>query len=306
MKYALLDHQNKGARFARELDTRYTRQATRMPDDPRVDFVFTDSDIRRRRAQLERLKRAGAERFFVYPHTARPNLVNDIEPAWEHTTAHFVSTRTHREIMLRYGYPHPVHDVGWSLCELRDFQQRPYLRNVLFAPIHHRCAEIDKLANREAFERLRVLAEAGEIRLTVRHYMGMETTGIKPVKHKNVHYVRHDTQQPDWHDIDRADVVVAHQTFLYLAVARGVPAVGFGTWIPSHIVPGSDVFYAPNWNNYVRDLAFPLDIAMGLDPLDTLWTAVEGDARVVDWRERLIGAPFDGARFHDALGDYLR
>jgi len=304
MKFAFFDHQNKGAAYLRELSTKHTPIALSLPDDPRVDFVFTDSDLRARRKHLERLKRAGARACFVYPHTAGPNLVNDIEPAWEHVTAHFVATRAQRKIMADYGYPRPIYDVGWSLCELREFQQRPHLRYVLFAPIHHRSAAVDQLANREAFARLAPLAVAGEIVLTVRHYKGLETTGIERVEHANIQYVETGLE-PEHVAIDAADAVVAHQTFLYLAVARGVPAVGFGTWIPSHIVPGDAVHYAPNWNNYVRELAFPLDIAFG-DPHDLLWTAVEGDARVTDWRARMIGGPFDANRFMGIVEELLR
>jgi hypothetical protein len=304
MKFAFFDHQGKGAAFRRALDTRYEVMALKLPDDPRVDFVFTDSDLRARRKHLERLKRAGARSFFVYPHAAGPNLVNDIEPAWEGVTAHFVTTRAQRKIMVDYGYPRPIHDVGWSLCELREFQQRPRLQNVLFAPIHHRSAAIDQLANREAFERLAPLALAGEIVLTVRHYKGLETTGIERIEHDNIQYVETGLT-PETEAIDAADVVVAHQTYLYLAVARGVPAVGFGTWVPSHIVPGTEVHYAPNWNNYVRELAYPLDIAFG-DPLDRLWTAIEGSRAVCDWRERMIGGPFDPDRFLAIVEDYLR
>lgn len=304
MRFAFLDHHGKGAAYLRELTLHHRRVEVSGSEAPAVDFVFTDSDIRRRRPQLEALRERGARWFFVYPHTAPPNLVNDIDPAWEHTSAHFVTTRAQREIMLRYGYPRPLHAVGWSLCEQREFQKRAQLQNILFAPIHHRSAEIDQLANREAFARLAQLAQAGQIDLTVRHYMGLETTGIEPVKHANIHYVKCGLE-PETQALDAADVVVGHQTFLYLAVARGVPAVAFGTWIPTHIVPGNEVLYARNWHTYAGDLAYPLDIVMG-DPLDLLWTAVEGDARVTDWRRRMIGEPFDRDAFQKALEGYLK
>jgi hypothetical protein len=306
MRYAVYNHQDKADAFIDALQQQHEGvMVTHWQDTlPQVDFVLTDCDIRGRVSRLERFWNSGARWFFVYPHAARPNVANDIHPAWQHTTAHFVVSEAHAEVMRAYGYDRPTIEVGWSLCPLRPFQGAGQVRKVLFAPIHPRCAEVDKEVNRQAFRLLRVLAELDEIELTVRYLGMLEGAGLEVVDHENIRYTRGE-QEPGWEQIDQADVVVAHQTFLYLAVARGVPAVGIGTRLAAHLVPGNDVIYAPNWDAYVDLLAYPLDLAEADDPMGMLEQAAAGDRAVDVWRERMIGESFDAERFLSQVNNYL-
>lgn len=301
------DHHGKGKRYIEALHPAFERiERSDLAPYPKVDFVLADNDVRGRRHLLAKLRYAGAKAFFIYPHTGRPNVVNDLRQTWEHTTAHFVPANSHVEIMQRYGYPKPIHAVGWSLCPLRQFTPRPQARSVLFAPIHHRCAEIDKQVNRAAFNKLYALAEAGEIELTVRYLWKLfDGSGIAAIEHPNVTYTQGELT-PAWEQIDSADVVVAHQTFAYLAVARGVPCVMMAEDMPTHLCPfGREPLFVPHWDDYADLLAFPLDIMHTDDPLALLKQAARSDDDIAEWRGRMIGEPFDAVRYVEIIKSYL-
>ena len=307
MRYAIYNHQTKAAAYIEALGAEHDVVDVIQGQHiiPGVDFVMTDHDIGGRVAHLEMLRSAGARACFVYPHAGGPNLTNDIIPEWKHTTAHFVASEGHKEIMERYGYSKPIYPVGWSVCPPRDFQERMRPRKVLFAPIHPRCAPVDQAINLAAFERLRRLAEGDEIVLTVRYINSLSKSGLRVVEHKNIVYAEGELR-PGYRQIDKADVVVAHQTYLYMAVARGVPAVGLGTDMPTHLVPmGQHPQYARHWNDYVDDLAYPLDILQEADTLELLWRAIKREPVVGAWRGRMIGEPFDGERVRKIVRHYL-
>lgn len=306
MRFAIFNHQDKARAYIDALsDYAGVDVIQSQHVIPEVDFVLTDHDLYGRVPAMERLRDLGAQHFFLYPHSGRPNTVNDVLPGWVHTTAHFVVSEVHKQVMEAYGYPKPIHVVGWHLCPPRQFQEREQVRKVLFAPIHPRCAPVDQAINLAAFERLRRLAEKGEIVLTVRFINDLEKSGLPHVEHGNIRYVQGDLK-PDYHQIDQTDVVVAHQTFLYMAVARGIPAVGLGTDIPTHLVPmGQHPQYARNWNDYVDLLAFPLDILEEADTLGLLQRAIKVEPVVGRWRERMIGKPFDGARVREVIREHV-
>lgn len=307
LRYFAYDHQGKAELYLRALDSRYQRiRATAEDPYPPVDFVLSDNDVRGRRSHLERLRKNGAEHFFIYPHAARPNLQNDIRATWPHTTAQFVAAQGHLDVMRRFGYDKPVHVVGWNLCPLRSFQRRERVYRVLFAPIHPRCALIDQKINRAAYSRLADLAVQGRIFLIVRHIGSLIDAGIYPIKHRRIRYTAGDTR-PSWDQIDQADVVVSHQTFAWLAVARGVPTVMMGEAVPTHLVPkNQDALYARHWEAYADLLTYPLDLLREKDTLGLLLRAADSDAEIAAWRERMIGRAFDAERFLEHVECYVR
>ncbi|MBT3390339.1 MAG: hypothetical protein HN413_07995 [Chloroflexi bacterium] len=307
MRYGVYDHQKKAAAYidALEQEHRGTVVTQCQHIIPEVGFVLTDHDVLGRVGHLEKLRQAGAKAFFVYPHAGRPNVVNDILPAWAHITAHFVPSEGQAEVMRAYGYPKPIHVAGWSICPPRAFQKRERPRRVLYAPIHPRCAYVDQAINLAGFERLHRLAVQDEIDLTVRYINDLEKSGLRHVAHKNIHYVQ-GSQEPGYRQIDQADVVVAHQTYLYMAVARGVPSVGLGTDVPGHLVPlGKPAQYARHWNDYVDLMAYPLDILQEDDTLGLLERAINVETAVGLWRKRMIGEPFDGEKVRTIVRQYV-
>lgn len=311
--YVIYNHQTKGNAYIRALweNGRYVRGDAKN-SNRRFDFCLVDHAITSRIPLLEDLALNGTENFFCYPHTARPNLVNDITGEFEGVTAHFVSAPGHVEVMRAYGYEKPLHVVGWSLCPILPFRPTKGFK-VLFAPIHERCAEIDKQANQAAFRRLRLLAEAGEIELTVRYYRapagkGLAGSGLEEIQHPNIHYTCIESLEPDWEQIDQADIVVSHQTYAWMAVARGVPAVMMAEDMPAHLIPrGETDQYAKHWNSYQDLLAYPIDLLASSESnaLSILQKAASSDKEIAGWRERMIGSPFSAEAFINSLEGYL-
>lgn len=308
--YTMYNHQKKGNAFVDAL-AKYSKweQINEASLYRGLKFVLTDSDIMGRVHRLQRQKKAGCELFFVIPHTARPNIINDIIPRWIGTTAQFVVSRGHAEVMRAYGYDLPLHPIGWNLCPMRKFTPRQAAREVLFAPIHPRCHEIDKKVNRATFDKLYKLAQSDDIKLTVRFIRNLAESGLTQVHHPNVVYTSGHMNQ-DYNQIDNADVVVSHQTAAYLAVARGVPTVMMAeTTLPTHIQKrgaGSPLQKAKNWSKYVDLLAYPLDILQEDDTLGLLNRAVSSDAEISHWRTRLIGSPFKARRFVEIINGYAQ
>ena len=312
-EFIIYNHQCKGNAYVRALWDRGYRRNCHNNRPQLVDFILTDHANTTRIGWLKDFALCGTNKFFVYPHTARPNLVNDITPEFEGVTAHFVAAPGHVDVMRAYGYEKSLHVVGWSLCPIQPFRPREAPRKVLFAPIHERCAKIDKEANLKAFRRLVKLAEEGKIHLTVRYYKaekgsGLAGSGLEEYRHPEIEYHQIENLEPDWEEIDQADVVVSHQTFAWMAVARGVPTVMFGSDIPAHLVPmRQPETYAQHWSSYRRMLAYPYDLTEAAPSrvMGMLRRAVQDDREIRDWKQRMIGEAFDDDAFVSALEGYL-
>jgi hypothetical protein len=303
--FVAYEHQGKGRRFIDALRSYGYRHVNWGPHFRGVKFVLTDTDILGRRAKLERIKQSGVGAFFVFPHAARPDLVNDIYQEWAHISAHFVVSDGHAQVMRAFGYSRPLVPVGWSLCPIRPFRPRPDPYRVLFAPIHPRCSPVDQQVNQTAFGRLEKLARAGDIHLTVRFIQPLSGSGLERVEHPQIEYTVGNMDQ-GYRQIDEADVVVAHQTFAWLAVARGTPTVMMAEEMPTHVqLRRRPVQYVKNWKRYEHLLRYPLDLFDARDPLAMLREAAECDRSIADWRRRMIGSPFRPDRFVRKLEQFL-
>lgn len=307
MNYIMFKHNGKGDAYEKALNVRHHQLRNLRPLYPNVDFVFTDQAIYGRVEKLAYMRRHGVKRFFVYPHSARPNLINDIEPLWYHTSAEFVSAPGHVEIMRRYGHNRPIHVVGWSLCEMLPFRARARVRKVLFAPIHPRCDRIDQEYNWNVYKILEKLADDDLIKLTVRYIKSLPESGLRDANkdHPNIRYVEGHLM-PSTYQIDDTDVVVGHQTFAYIAIARGVPTIMFGEDLPTHLVPRKrPPQFARNWSKYHDLLRYPHDIMDSNDPLRMMQLVSLSDQTIKEWRERMIGEPFKPKEFLDIVESYF-
>lgn len=303
-KYWIFNHQGKADRLVEALrDTQY--EQSDIPNNYRsVKFVFTDMAAWGRVRRLQQMKSQGVEAFFIYPHSARPNLISDATPEWDGVTAQFVTAPGHTEILKSYRYPKPLHVVGWMLCPLQEFKPREQARNILFAPIHPRCDITDQRVNRKTFSILEKLARQDKIKLTVRYIAYLEGSGLKEVKHPNISYVRGQMDN-SYDQLDRADVVVGSNTIAYISVARGVPTVMMAEKsLPEHWLKHPTLF-APNWNKYVDKLAYPLDILETSDPMKLMENAARSDHDILSWKKRMIGEPFCKQTFIETLDRYL-
>jgi hypothetical protein len=107
-------------------------------------------------------------------------------------------------------------------------------------------------------------------------------------------------------DIDAADLVIGHQTFAYLAVARGKPTLMMGENIPPRSGNSdSNYHYVKHWEAYKDLLMYPLDILKTRSVDKLIEKAVSSDAEIQRWREMFIGQPFDKKLFVEKLEAYL-
>jgi hypothetical protein len=302
------DHQHKADSYIGALK-RAGWEETRDPGKGR--FVLTDVDIMPRARSLREYHKRGI-RVFCYPHAARPNLFWDF-PGHSFTdfiTACFVPAPGHEAILRAYGTPYPIEAVGWHLSELRDFAPREKVRKILFAPIHPNnngfLSSLDKKINADALRLLVSLTSDPEISLTVRYLKDLKDNGLW--KAGGVDYI---PANPDGstQEIDRADLVVSHQTFAFLSVARGVPTLMMGEWMtPRWGGSEAKLTFARSWELYKHLLMYPLDL---LDPTSTepveclIERAAMGDPKVSEWRSRLIGEAFDPELFVSRVESYL-
>lgn len=286
-------HQNKDAPYARALvnSGRWNMHVSIS----RCDAVLMDHDLGRNGKTLEWFRRQRIP-IFMYPHGARSIIVWDGIHKPFPVTGCFVIGPGQAEVMRRYGYPHRVIVSGWPWCEMKPFQ--PFygrVRNVLFGPVHPnrngKLYEGDRELNRRTFE---TLLTVPDIRLTVRYLRGLECNGLYKVPG-----VRFIEGKPDGshREIDAADVVVAHETMAYIAIARGKPTAMFGEdVVPHNGNAGDSTRYVANWEKYQDILRFPLDILDG-DPEEVLDRACYSDEEIAGWKANFIGQPFNEAEF---------
>lgn len=298
------NHQGKANRLVSALSEKFTFDPG-LSVSRFVRFMLADSDVGGRLNQLKSVQRCGVNRFFVYPHSARPSMINDYYPAWEHTTAQFVVNEYHAEVLRTYGYNKPIHSTGWYLSDVLGFTPREAVRNVLFAPIHPKNAPADREANKRALCALYTLVKSGDINLTVRYIGTLVDNGIERLE--GVQYIRGEMNL-SIEMIHAADVVIGHQTFAWLAVALGVPTVMFAEDMPAHVRKHNTTYTdVKSWGLVSHLFRYPLDLfdSSPSDTLSLLQRAVKSDYEVDGWKRRMIGDPFDGKKFTEIVESYL-
>lgn len=304
IKYCyLIRHQNKERLYESAIIDKGYRITEGLKKN--MWMALIDFDIKGRVPKLEHMRNHfHVKRFFIYPHAARPNMVNDIYPSWCGTTAQFVATETHAEIMKIYGYDKPIHAVGWHLCDLKPFRPTKPI-NVLFAPIHPRMSAVDRNTNRRTFEILREMARKGMINLTMRFINSLELSGLPEEQYPYIKYVLGE-QNGTFDMIDKADLVVSTQTFAYLAVARGIPTLMMNeSMAPRDFDRKGNIFPAKHWDLYKHLMIYPLDILETPCPYELMIQACESDDVIRKWKINMIGTKmFDKKKFLDSIAKY--
>ena len=293
---AIKDHQGKSRGIAAALQ----REGWQcVPVGPPADVLLIDHDIDRPgyRDVIDYYKANGAK-IVLYPHGALPVCVWDgiIEPY--PVDACLVIGTGHRDVMQAYGYPYPIHVIGWSFCEQRSFRSHP-VEQVLFAPahplgngyLHQRYVT----ANQRAYHSLL----RWDVPLTVRHVGSLEMNGLW-----SVHGVIYERGMMDTTlgSIDDHDLVVARDTFLSLAVARGVPAITFHQAPMTSDPEGPDEpeITVQNWDAYGSMLRYPYDLTDSYGRATSGWWP-----EMISWRERFVGSQLDSRTLSSVLQDLI-
>jgi hypothetical protein len=302
--FYVYNHQNKADSYIRAL-RRAGWEETRNQREAR--FILSDMDISSRGRTIKDLHYGGVPTF-LYPHGGIPSIFWDF-PGYEWSrfvSAHFVPASGHIQVMRALGYPLPIEPVGWHLSPVRVFRPRLDFRRILFAPIHPNnngfLSRIDREINAEAFKKARELAGSENSSLTVRYLGDLKGNGLW--RAGGVSYLQ---GSPDLStgEIERSDLVIAHHTFAYMAVAMGVPTLMMGEDYAPRIGSSEDKLErARSWEKYEELFKYPLDILKG-DPFDLAVRAAGSDREFCEWRERMIGGAFDPKLFVSRLESYL-
>jgi len=297
-------HQDKAKPYIDALVEKGWRPDSRVR---RCAFLLMDVDAK---AYRERIEMMWARRVpaFVYPHAGPPSLFGDIEgyePS-RRVKARFVPAAGHVEVMRAYGYPGKIIVVGWSWCPIRAYNSRE-IKRILFMPIHpnsnHFLSARDKKLNVAAFERAWKIATELNAHLVVRHLLDLKDNGLTSACGCTAEYkMGLPSIKEALKEIERADLAIAHHTPAYLAVASGVTTLMIGEH-ETPLIGGRDdqLYYALHWNDYKDLMTYPLDILTADDPTEMARQAAVSDRLISDWRERMIGEPFNKRTFVDNL-----
>jgi hypothetical protein len=296
-------HQGKERAYIQALNNAGYRAS--VQPQMRAKFAIYDMDGGMRAPNLERYHRRGLP-VFLYPHAARPQIIWDgIWEVWPHTACNFVPGPGHKEVMERYGYPIPIEVTGWTYCDILPFEPIEKPIKILFGPIHPGgngwiCDE-DKDANQRTQKLLIEYCHETGTHLTIRHIRDIRNNGLEKVA--GVTYIQ---GRPDLtiKEIDEADLVIGHQTFAYLAIARGKPTLMMREDLPPHTVWHGQTVWAKSWEKYADIMMYPLDILAG-DIAEMIRLACEGTEGTIAWRNRFLSTPFDPKKFVERLESYL-
>lgn len=292
MIVAIKDHQHKSHAL---------RDALRehghwiVPVGVPADVLLIDHDVDRPayRPLIDRYRDMGAA-IVLYPHGANVVCSWDGPEEPYPVDGCLVIGTGHRDVMATYGYPRPMHVIGWSFCEQRSFCPRAKIGRVLFAPTHPLgngyLNNEQRDANREAFM---TLLDWG-LPLTVRHVGPLDVNGLW--REKDVEYEPAQLTLA-LGSIDEHDLVVARETFLALAIARGIPAVTYHQAEPDNDPHGPDepMVKVNSWDLYRDLMRYPYDLE---DP-NARFIATAMEAR--EYRRRFIGEQLDPKALSDVL-----
>lgn len=306
-RYFCSTHQDKAEPYVRALDDAGWSMRHRLMG---ARFLLLDADTGSYSQRIERAWHHSRQPSFIYPHAGPPSLLGDFPThiASRHARCRFVAARGHEAVMRAYGYEGRVEVIGWAWCALREFRPKA-LRRILFMPIHPNSngflSERDRKLNQAAFKQLAEASLDLGAKLKVRHVNELAYNGLEPVG-----WVEYERGLPSVKEavraIDAADLVVAHHTPAYLAVARGVPTLMIAEGLTPLIGGKEDgLSYAAHWGDYRDVMAYPLDILATDDPAKLMLDAARDDEPIRGWRERMIGNQFDGPHFVGRLQSYL-
>ena len=305
--FFVFNHQQKADVLIQALTARGWEQTRRTSE---AYFVLSDVDVQPYAKRIEEYRRNGTP-VFLYPHAARPSLFHDFDglaPS-KYISASFVTSQGHVEILETIHKQHRFEIIGWFLCPIKPYRPRADFRRVIFAPIHPNAddslSQIDRRINCDTFKKLIQLVQAGHIELTVRYIRGLEKNGLWIEDGITYNQVE---PRVSLAEIDQADLVISHQTYAYLAVARGVPTIMMGeSEIPRIVgtLTRGELRHVRSWEKYKHLLMYPLDILAEEDTLGLFKRAIASDEEIMDWRRRLVGEPFDENRFVNAVESYL-
>ena len=310
--FFIYEHQGKGLRYSEALECAGYRKTSKI-NDPDLACALYDYDFggasSSRYPGLEYLHKHDVP-VLVYPHSARPMVQYDgMYSYWPHTKTMITIGPGHRKVMEAIGYEKPVEVCGWAMCDQLPWKtvavgKKPL--KILFGPIHPNengwLHPVDKAQNALVFQKL---LDTPGIQLTVRHIKRLDLGGLWSAP--GVKYVLANPNGST-NEIDKADLVVGHQTFAWLAVARGKPLIMFGDKLIPHSGNRLQGFrWAKNYEAYREIMRYPLEVETdqnGNYMREQIDQAISQDVGA-EWRKQFIGNQLDFIEFVTVIQKYL-
>ncbi|HEY4348154.1 MAG TPA: hypothetical protein VGM80_11240 [Gaiellaceae bacterium] len=293
LKVMILDHQGKSQAIASALSA---SGCLLVRDPANADAILIDHDLPAH-GKLRHAETcvASGGRAFIYPHGAGAGLLaswDGLAPVSPLISGVLAPGPGHAEVAHRFGYPHPVYDVGWTFCPTKPRRATGQVETVLFAAQHPKgdghLSDWKLARNRDIFDRLLDTPA----RLTVRYIHDLEANGIPRVD--GVEYVqgRFEDLDEQLAAIDAADVVVSDRaTFSNVAIARGTTTVMFdSTVIAKDLDRDHTASHLDDYREYIR---FPFEAEDGVDIWELMKAAAADEDLVGEWRARFVGGPLD-------------
>lgn len=285
-----------------------------LVDNPaRCDVALINHDNSAVPAAVEtgRTAKAAGARVLIYPDGGGVSLVTAWDERWEvgdFVDGMLVSAPGKVEVCRRYGYPRPVHAIGWTLSEVVERKApTPLVSTVLFAPSHPPCLDRALEVNQRLFLELVALGEAGDLdHLVVRHLGGWEENGLPPLPISDSFKIS--VEEGTWDDfgrqvalIDSSDVVVVADagTFATLSIARGRAVVTCDS-DRTDLIDFARGRPGAHHEQYDELIRYPFDASS--DELATLIKSAASDFRLqAEWAAAFVGSDLDGSRLAEIV-----
>jgi hypothetical protein len=298
MKVQICDHQNKSAALREAI---ISAGHEIVAHNANILLVDWDGPIYHYPRIIERAFEEGAN-VYVYSHGAMP--ITAWDGVWQPSNSisgYLAQSVGQKWVMETYGYPHPIHVIGWHYSEQRPFKVVNKIEKILFAPWHpHGDGWIlpeGKALNTQIFENLLQLP----YQVTARIIHSIEANGLHEARRVTFQESNRTISQ-SIEAIEQHDLVIAYGTLAYLAIALGKPTVVYGQDVcPQDGYSLETVKYVKSWDKYREYMRYPYD-ASNLGPLGMDWVMQQAcQTEAQDWRERFIGKQFDPAEFVNLL-----
>lgn len=297
MYYYVYNHQHKGQPYHRAMKTAGHTANLRKADVTLFDRDQVMNSTQPRYQVTEQLERGSL--IMIYPHSALPPWWYDgLVPVRDYLSCVFVIGEAHKAATSVFMPSARVEVAGWPWCVQKPFKApKQVKKRVLFAPIHMAGGLRPEAyeANRSIFRELKRIKRNENVEIVIRYIGELQEQGLKPYREfEFVEGFRDGTTG----EIDRADVVIAEGTFMYLAVARGVPTVGVNQHLPTRANKNYARYTPHTWNDYGYLFSYPINYKPG-QLRELIEQAAAGEQS--EWRANNIGKDMDPLAFAEMV-----
>lgn len=276
----------------------------RGADPARADFIVHDGV----HPGLELMVRS--KPAFIYPHTPQSWFLWDGILRITRCCCNFVNGQAGVRGMKAYGYPYRVEAIGFTRCEVREFQPTSG-HDLLIIPAHplpkggytypdyiEWASAVLRMVLRRRYAFGKVTLCWSETRLdpTLKEDLRRKEVTIVPTNpYKDPEPLKHMMDR-----IEQADLVLACGTAGCVSAALGKPTIFFSERGKPRSLPKT----AAHPELYHHYLKFPL-MAEDMSIDEMLAVRMAPDPRVEHWKQDVLGGPFQAEKFIHIVREYV-